>query len=202
MSLKPEGTWLSVPIPISNSTISSGLQAALLYLHPKENEDPDTPNSTSGIIGMYTNTETWMAGAFHDGTLKNDLFHYQIMIGTGELNLDYFGLSGDSSLQDDPIEYKLTSDLLFSQFLRRFPGSEDWYVGFRYMLIDSNVEFEEIFPGAPPISDDMTTSSLGLMTTYDSRDDNYYPTSGINFEFVWMRDSETWGSDFEFDKLG
>lgn len=201
MGLKPEGTWLPVPIPISNPTIGSGLQVALLYLHPKDNEDSDAPNSTSAIIGMYTNTETWMAGAFHDGTLSNDRYRYRVMIGTGEFNLDYFGLSSDSPLQDNPVEYKLASDLLYSQFLRRFPGSEDWYIGLRYMLINSNVEFAELFPGAPPISDDMTTSSLGLMTAYDSRDDNYYPASGINFKFVWMRDSETWGSDFEFDKL-
>lgn len=201
LGLKPEGTWLPVPIPVSNPTIGSGLQAALLYLHPKENAESDAPNATSGIMGMYTNTETWLAGAFHDGNLRNDLYRYRIMVGTGEFNLDYFGVSSDSVLQDNPIAYSLATDLVFSQFLRRFPGSEDWYIGFRYMLIDSNVAFDEIFPGAPPISDDMTTSSLGLMTAYDSRDDNYYPTEGTNFEFVWMKDSDTWGSDFDFNKF-
>lgn len=201
LKFKPEGTWLPVPIPISNPTIGSGLQAALLYLHPKDNSEPDAPNATSGVMAMYTNTETWMAGVFHDGNLQNDRYRYRVMAGTGEFNLAYFGLSGDSSLQDDPIDYKLTSDLLLSQILRQLPGSDGWYMGVRYMFINSNVLFEQLFPGAPPISDDMTTSSLGFMAVYDSRDDNYYPAEGINFEFVWMKDNENWGSDFDFDKL-
>ena len=45
---KLKGTWLTVPIPVSNPTVGSGLQAAILYLHPKSSENPDVPNSTSG----------------------------------------------------------------------------------------------------------------------------------------------------------
>jgi outer membrane protein assembly factor BamA len=200
---KPKGNWLPVPIPVSNPTIGSGLQAALLYLHPKKSEDPDVPNATSGIMAMYTNTESWLAGGFHDGNWKDDLYRYRFLIGTGEFNLDYFGVGNDSVLADNPIEYNIISDILLTQLLRRLPGSENWYMGTRYMFIDSNVEFEvgNLFPGLPPITADMTTSGLGLMVTFDSRNDNYYPTEGINFEFVWMRDSETWGSDFDFDKV-
>jgi len=202
LQIKPSGTWLPVPIPISNPTIGSGLQFALLYLHPKKDPDKsDVPNTTSGLIGMYTNTNTWLAGGFHDGNWGNDLYRYRVMMGTGEFNLDYFGIGEDSDLQDNPIAYNLSSDIIFTQLLRRVPLSVDWYVGLRYMLIDSSVVFDELFPGLPPISDNMKTSSLGLMAVYDSRDDNYFPTDGTNFELVWMRDSEKWGSDFNFNKL-
>lgn len=202
VEIKPTGTWLPVPIPVSNPTIGSGLQAALLYLHPKKAEDSEIPNATSGLIGMYTNTDSWVAGAFHDGNLKNDLYRFRLLAGTGEFNLDYFGIGSDSILQNNPIKYNLASDILYTQLLRRFPGATDWYFGFRYMQTISSVTFgsSSSFPNIPPISTNMTTSSIGIMTTYDSRDNNYYPTTGTNFELIHMRDKEDWGSDFDFDK--
>ena len=48
-----KGNFVAVPIPISNPTVGTGLQAALLYLHPKK-DDSQSQNSTSGIVGMYT----------------------------------------------------------------------------------------------------------------------------------------------------
>jgi hypothetical protein len=67
---KSKGKWLPVPIPISNPTVGSGLQVALLYLHPQTSDDPAVSNSTSGIGAMYTNTDSWFAGGFHDGTSR------------------------------------------------------------------------------------------------------------------------------------
>ncbi|MFW2372423.1 MAG: BamA/TamA family outer membrane protein [Gammaproteobacteria bacterium] len=197
-----QGTWLPVPIPVSNPTIGSGLQAALLYLHPHESEDTTVPHATSGIVGMYTDSDSWLAGGFHDGSWKEDLYRFRVIAGTGEFNLDFYGIGEGSSLRDNPVPYALSSDILLTQLLRRFPGSDNWYFGMRYMAINSNVvfDFSTSIPGLPPISDDMTTSSLGFMLSYDSRDDNYYPTSGSHAEVVWMRDSEAWGSDFEFNK--
>jgi len=198
-----QGVWLPVPIPVSNPTIGSGLQAALLYLHPKDNAESDVPNSTSGLVGMYTNSDSSLIGGFHDGNWNSDLYRYQVLAGAGEFNLDYFGIGSDSPLADNPIEYSLKSNILFTQLLRQLPGTKDWYLGFRYMYIDSNVEFFIFDPNdvLPPITDDMTNSSLGIMATFDSRDDNYYPTSGVNFEISWMRDDESIGSDFNFDKV-
>ena len=52
-----EGSWLPVPIPVSNPTIGTGLQVVLLYLHPKSNET--SPNATSGLAAMYTDTRSY-----------------------------------------------------------------------------------------------------------------------------------------------
>lgn len=197
-----QGSWLAVPIPLSNPTIGSGLQLALLYLHPKDSTD-DSPNTTSGLVTMYTNTESSLLGGFHDGNWNNDLYRYRLLIGKADFNLDYYGIGNDSFLTDNPVAYSLKSDMLFTQVLRRIPGTQDWYIGFRYLYIESNAKFfvDDLFPNLPPISDDMKNSGLGLMTSFDSRNDNYYPTSGINYELVWMRDSQSLGSDFDFDKL-
>ena len=55
-----EGQW--VPIPVANPTLGTGIQAVLMYLHPKKAED--IPNTTSGIAAMYTSTDSWFVGAF------------------------------------------------------------------------------------------------------------------------------------------
>lgn len=198
-----KGTWLPIPIPVSNPTIGSGLQAALLYLHPQTSKDPNAPGATSGIMAMYTDTDTRLVGGFHDGSWEEDLYRFRIVAGSGVFNLDYFGSTADSSFRDNPVPYTIDSDFLLSQLLRRIPGTLDWYLGLRYMYSDANVVFDpgSVVPGLPPVSDELITSSLGLMLTYDSRNNNYYPTSGSQAEVVWMRDKETWGSDFEFNKF-
>lgn len=203
IELKPKGTWLTVPIPVANPTIGAGLQVALLYLHPQTSSKPDVPNATSGIIGMYTDTDSWVAGGFHDGNWKDGLYRYRIMAAAGEFNLDFFGTGNDAILKDNPIPYSISADVVASQLLRRVPGSKNWYLGIRYMYSESNAIFNlgTVVPGLPTIADNMTTSSLGIMANYDSRDNNYYPTAGSYFEFVWTRDKDTWGSDFEFNRL-
>ncbi|MFV2059516.1 MAG: BamA/TamA family outer membrane protein [Gammaproteobacteria bacterium] len=201
---KLKGTWLPVPIPVSNPTIGTGLQAAILYLHPKTSTDPEVPDATSGIAGMYTDSDSWMLGGFHDGNWNEDLLRYRLAIGTGEFNLDYFGLNEQSPLKDNPIPYTITSNVMFAQLLHRIPSTRDWYLGMRYVYSNSELKFNifdatELPPNAN--ANNLTTSGLGIISNYDSRDNNYYPTSGDYFEIVLSRDSDSWGSDFEFDKL-
>lgn len=195
-----KGTWLPVPIPVSNPTIGSGLQAVLLYLHPQE--DPDIPTATSGVGAMYTDSESWLVGAFHDGNFKSDLYRYRVLGGTGEFNLDYYG-SSVSSASSTAVPYNIASDIILGQFQQRIPGTEDLYLGLRYMFTDSTVVFDlsGTIPGLPPVSDSMTTSGLGLIFNFDTRDNNYYPTTGSYAEVLWMRDKPSIGSDFDFDKL-
>lgn len=194
-----KGTWLTVPIPISNPTVGSGLQAAILYLHPKESENPEVPNSTSGIAGMYTDSESWFAGGFHDGSWKEGKIRYRAGIVTAGLKLDYYapGIKEDAS-----VPYTINTDAVLGQMLGRLPNTKNWYMGLRYAYSSSDLTFKiSNAVDIPAITGTLVTSSLGLMTNYDSRNNNYYPTSGQYFEAVFSRDDESWGSDFSFDKL-
>jgi hypothetical protein len=198
-----KGAWIAVPIPIVDPAIGAGLQGALLYLHPKTSDDPGVPNATSGIVGMYTDTESWFAGGFHDGNAKEDLYRFSFLAGRADFNLDFYGLGDDPIFQDNPIPYNIQGDTLLGQLLRRIPGTEDWYLGVRYLALVATVEFgrDSATSPLPPVADDSTISSLGLMASFDSRDDNYYPTDGNYFELVATRDAEAWGSDFDFYRV-
>jgi len=152
---------------------------------------------------MYTDSNSWLLGGFHDGNYNDDLYRYRVIAGTGEFNLDYYGIGGGSDLRGAPTPYTINSDIAIGQLLRRIPRIEDWYLGLRYMYINSDVtfDFSNTLPGLPPVSDNLTNSGLGFMFSYGSRNNNYYPTTGSLTELVWMRDRESIGSDFNFDKF-
>jgi len=75
--LKNESRLLPVPIPISNPTVGAGLAVAGIYLHPQEQEDTTGSTTTSGVLGMYTNTESWAVGGFHDGYYRDDRIRFR-----------------------------------------------------------------------------------------------------------------------------
>lgn len=85
----------------------------------------------------------------------------------------------------------------------RIPSTDSWFIGTQYSILSSDIEFQlsNIDPQLPDVQGQVRTAGLGLLTTYDSRDDNYYPTDGQWFEAKVMNYSETWGGDFEYNKF-
>ena len=193
------GQFLAVPIPVSNPTIGSGLQFALLYLYPEREGDL---NPTSGIGGMYTDTKSWVAGLFHDDYLLGDHLRLRAGAVTGELNVHYYGSGNDSYFADRPIEYLLTSDVVMLQGLSRVPKTENLFAGLRMISMLANVEFElgASLPDLPYVKDDTKINSLSLVINYDSRDNNYYPTTGQFVDLSWSRSADNWSSDYNFDR--
>jgi outer membrane protein assembly factor BamA len=84
----------------------------------------------------------------------------------------------------------------------RIPATENWFAGLQYLILDSNtvLRTSSIIPGAPDITGKIRTAGLGLLTTYDSRNNNYYPTQGLWFEAKWMDYGDIWGGDNEYNK--
>ena len=197
-ALEKKGNWIAVPIPISNPTIGTGLQGALIYLHPREGED--VPNITSGLVGMYTNTDSWFLGAFHDDNFVNDKYRLRIFGGYGRFVLDFFGVGDITS--DSSIEYDFEGSILDSKFLVRLPFTENWYGGLQYQIVDTEVIFRiPSFPNIPEGRGNITIGALGIPLSYDSRNDNYYPTRGQYAEIRYLNYDKTWGSDFDYNKV-
>ena len=196
-----KGKWVAVPIPVSNPTLGTGLQAALLYLHPTKDED--TPNATSGIAAMYTDTDSWFVGGFHDNNFKQDKYRLKAFGGYGVLNLDFFGV-GNTNLPDAAsLPYEFKGALGSVRFLSRLPSTDNWYLGLQYLFLDSEITFETsmLNPLLPDVNGKVTTAALGLVLTYDSRDDNYYPIRGQYTEAKYMNFGETWGGDYDYEKI-
>lgn len=197
-----KGNFVAVPIPISNPTVGTGLQAALLYLHPK-GDNSQSHNSTSGIGGMYTDSNSWIAGIFHDGYWADDTYKLTGYLGGGDLNLEYYGIGDDPNLSDSPIDYKLTAFSFSPRIQRRIPSTENWYAGIHYLFIDTDtiLKTSELNPDLQDLQGKIRTAGLGLIATYDSRDDNYYPIKGQRFQAMWTNYGETWGGDQKYNKF-
>ena len=83
------------------------------------------------------------------------------------------------------------------------PWLPKYFPGFEiYLWIDADITFVSLDQriSLPPLDAGSVTSSLGFNLIYDSRNNNYYPTNGQYFELTWSRDSDSWGSDYDFDK--
>jgi len=196
----PKGAWVPVPIPIVNPTIGAGLQAVLLYLHPKKTGDTKSPNATSGLVGMYTDTQSWFTGVFHDNYWSNDKYRFTGFLGYGEFNLKYYGIGDNPILGNNPIDYEFIGLALMPQFQVRIPKTEHWFGGASYLFVNSETLFKtsQLNPNLPDILGRIRTAGLGLLTTYDNRDDNYYPSKGQYFQAKWMNYGETWGGDYQY----
>jgi len=197
-----KGKWLPVPIPVSNPTMGSGLTAALLYLHPRKDQNSDAKSATSGIGGMYTDSRSWFVGAFHDGSWIDDRVRLTAFVGTGGFNLKYYGVGEDSWFQEHPVGYKIEPDAVYWQLLGEpFKGS-NWYAGLRhvYTTADVTLKTSDLLDPLPDIEGKLTTSSLGTVLIYDSRNNTYYPEEGSVFKAMAAFDAPAWNSDFTFQK--
>lgn len=196
-----EGSWVPVPIPVSNPTVGNGLQVVLMYLHPKQ--DADSPHATSGLAAMYTGTDSWFVGGFHDDYFKNDQYRLLLMGGYGVFNLDYYGIGNISFPPNFSLPYEIKGAMGSVKYLVRLPATEYWYGGVQYLYLDSRITFNTsaVSPLLPDVVGNITTAALGGLLTYDSRDDNYYPSRGQYAELKAMDFGSNWGGDYKYEKF-
>ena len=198
-----KGNWIVVPVPIANPTVGNGLQVAALYLHGKKPGQETAPGGTTGLVAMGTDTGTQLTGAFHDNSFSNDRFRVTAFGGSGKFKLKFYGLGQSSPLVDKPLGYEIDGTLAQVRASVRLPGTQNWFAGLTYQYLEATLRFDtsEIAPGLPDIPARFKSTALGPQLTLDSRDSNYYPQQGQYFRISWLRYSERWDSDFDFDKV-
>ncbi len=199
--LKKDSRIVPVPIPIANPTIGTGLAVGLLYIHPTKSSEPDAPTSTTGVGGLYTDTGTWAVAAFHSGYYKDDSIRLVIPLGYGEFNLDFYGVGQDSPFRDNPIKYKAVSGGMFPRLLFELPW-ENWFLGGKYALVNIDVQSDifDSLPGDRGAGVQTQTAGLGLVSVYDSRNSNYWPSKGSWLDLSATFYGEYAGGDYNYIK--
>lgn len=201
-SFKREPRVVVVPIPISNPSIGTGLAVTALYLHPQKKEGTEVPTTTSGVVGLYTDSESWLAGIFHDGFYRDDRYRVRAALGYGDFKLKFYGIGNDSIFRDNPISYQARTTAFMPRVLFNLP-SNNWFLGphYFYLNLDYVFDFSSLLPGLPKRKDSSTTAGLGLVAVYDSRDNNLWPAEGTWFEMTATNYGENLGGDFDYYKL-
>ncbi len=196
-----KGSWLVVPIPVADPTVGNGLQLAILYLHPKAEGEEESPQATSGIGAMATDTHSRLVGAFHDASYLGDRLRLSAFAGTGRFNLTYY-VVGDTPQAGKSLPYEFDGDVGQIRVDVRVPRTAHWFVGLTYLLLESKATLgtSELVPGLPDFGARIRSAALGAQITYDSRDSNYYPTTGQYARARWMDYGARWGGDREYAK--
>ena len=192
--------FLPVPILITEPAIGYGGGAAIVYLHDKfvgrkGASGRNIPPSMSGIILAATENGTKVAGGFHLGYYLEDRLRTQTFVMMTNVNMNFYTPSGKAIFLNlkNPIVY---------QSLKYRIGESDIFLGAGYLYTSSEIKLNReedealIDRQAPKV----TSSALGLIVDYDTRDNALSPNQGMLFNARANFFTETLGSDNTFQK--
>jgi hypothetical protein len=206
-----EGSFLPLPIFITEPAIGEGLGASLIYFHRQDDdakprattgreigrtgERSKPPPTATGIFGLYTNSDSAAAGIGHSNSFADD--HYRLLAAAAEARIN-----SQFYLADRPFDFRIEGSLLYSQVKRRL-GREGAFVGVSLSWLDAESTFRT---GIPEIDDrdrlqtGFTDTGLALSLLYDTRDNTILPAGGFLVDLTGWRYDESIGGDFDYDK--
>jgi hypothetical protein len=185
--------WLPVPTFITEPAVGYGLALAGVNFQLPQGPDAGASHTPTiaAIAGVYTESDTWGAAAAYFGPWKGDRMRYVGAAGYFDANLDFY-------IRDHPVGYNLSGWGLFQQITFRISGS-DFFVGPRYVLVSSDVEFDR--PGGiPGIDPDLEFANAGLsaVCVFDNQNNILSPTQGHRLNLVVTRYDDAFGGDYEY----
>jgi hypothetical protein len=76
------GDFVAVPIPMSNPTLGTGLMGGAAYFYPQtEEQKKKQAASMTGIGGLYTDNESWVAGIAQQSYWDEDKWRLHAIAG-------------------------------------------------------------------------------------------------------------------------
>lgn len=195
------------PIPVSNPLVGTGLAgAAVLFYNPNGASQP----WVSGLIGGYTDSDTWGVGAFQSMSVADDRVRFLGFAGYGDANINFYGIGPEAGeagfsveMNDRAVVGLLDAEVQMFKtgFLRHL------FIGGRWLYLDLDASLNlppppdrpELDP--PAIERNSAISMLGPSFTFDSRDNSTNPRKGALVQGSKLYGIKGLGSDFTHDKL-
>ena len=177
----------------SDPKISTAGGALAGYVHQF---DEESPPSLFGVTGTYSTTDSWYLGAFAKSHFGKDKHRLTAAVVTGEIRNDYSDFLGsglDVQTTDDLTMYAL-------RYVIRVYGH--WYLGPQFISTNYAISGGNLLSGQILEHIGLTgfkSNGLGLLAQYDSRDNQYSPSSGQVFEAHNIAFREAFGGDASFD---
>lgn len=208
--------FLPIPVIITEPAVDGGVGMTGLFFHESD-EDAAVrkdamlssgnaaahlmPPSVSAVFGAYTGNESWVLGAGHMGFFKEGEIRYQGGGGYADFNLDYYSI-GNIELSK-PFSLNTQSAVVF-QTLKFQVADSPVFIGATQRYIDAELSLRKSNDNAGGdlskfLSTDVTTSGLGLVAEFDSRDNFFTPKTGFYYNFSYVAYRDGIGSDIEYD---
>jgi len=208
--LATKSGFLPVPIVITEPAVGYGGGLALAFFHGQltgtkvddgKGNSRRVPPSVSVVAAAATENDTWFAGGGHMGIWRQDTIRYTGAAGYGSINMDYYGSSGE--LGGKPLSFNSKALFLLQELKFRLWQSP-LFAGAGYTLLDTQNEFDLSsvlpIPGIPAANFDSRSAGLSLFLNYDTRNNIFTPSSGLDAEVKVGFFGQEWGGDDDFNK--
>lgn len=189
--------FVIAPIPISNPTIGSGLGVAAMILYKV---DPASPTSFTGVGAAYTDSDSYGAGLVQRTYFAGDRFRIGGYAGSARLNYNFYGVgqAAGSAGVSIPIEQRATA--FVPEASVRVADNAYAGVRFRYADVETRVPaLGQFFPAIGQIQVDVVTSGLGIIASYDTRDHQLNPATGVLLDFKSNFARKALNSTFDYE---
>lgn len=203
--------FLPVPIIITEPAVGYGGGLALAFFHrheqtggapPIPGEKPVfIPPSVTGVMAAATENGTKLGGLGHLGIWRDNTLRYTGALAAMDINLTFYG-GEDFPRLADGVGYNMKGWATFQQLIWKI-GATDLWLGPQLIYLESDTALDE--ENAPPVFQQLNGSienlGAGFALQYDTRDNIFTPSSGLQSEW-YVR--EHWGSfldDFDYTEI-
>lgn len=188
-----KGGFIPVPFIITEPALGKGLGVALAFFDYSgipNGEDPTI--SLAGAAGTTNGSRLLFAG--RQGSFRGGDFKYRVGLGGGSVNLTFFPNGLPSA-----VEFNNKAWIFYAEGRRRL-GETPFYLGPSLTLNRSDItpNFGNGIPLPPALTQRIDQAALGLVLTYDTRDNPLTPRNGISGNVSAKSFMPELGSDSDF----
>ena len=199
----PRG-FLPIPIVVTEPAVGYGAGAAGMFLRPRKDagEEGWARPDISAVGGMATQNGTWSAFAADASRWLDGRLRTLAGAGTGQVNLDFYGLGLDRPSFDQKVRYSLQFNGAVVQTNWQLGPKSPWSIGLRYVFADIDPKLRDPAP-FPGLTDGVRVkvSAPTAVVEYDSRDSVFTPTRGIYAESSYLASRESLGASVDFERF-
>lgn len=177
------GEFFAVPIPRVDPALGNGLVGAAAYIFKLNKEDEKSPPSLIGAGAMWMDSGSWGGGLGGKLYFNEDRFRLMSGLVYADLRYDLTATTMTGEEATLPLAQEAYGGLAHAQFA----VARHSYLGVRMQLGKLSTAAEiDLPPSLSSIQDDLgvvfQVNSLGPTFAFDTRDNSYYPRSGIAFD--------------------
>jgi outer membrane protein assembly factor BamA len=186
----------AVPIPAYNESIGWSLGLAVAAYYRLSEADTVSPESMTALFGFYAENRTWGAGAYQKLHIDEDRWRVEFGGIYAEINFQTYASLPSWIGGGFFVDYTSEMTYLLAKGARL-----TWkrlYLGLDYRYMRSRTIFETGIPIDTEL-EPRTFSGLGIVATWDSRDNIFYPLKGYHVDFTTLWNRDWLGSDQDYD---
>jgi hypothetical protein len=196
-----ERSWEPVvaPMPSRNPVFGWMLSVPAMLMYKPSFAMPDDKVWISGLFGFYAENESWGGGLLQRMSFGGDRWRVMGALFHAEMNYRYYGIGGGPSIVLDQ-----GMDLALVEGLRRI--APNLYLGLRAVYAETDVGPQLPDTNLPPGLDpdllrvNLTLATIAPRLQYDTRDNEFYPRSGLLIDATAAVSRDAIGADLDYER--